>query len=156
MTQEIQKAKRLWSEKQMKSSRGLWGMVKTLRGSRGKEPWQRLQSENNGLDELLRKLTEEFHANFNSDTDVDLNPLSNDAWDFFITPVNVFHHLSKLSQRKAAGPDQIPSLLWKAGAKFLCSPLASIFNKSIETRTFPFLFKHAHVCPIPKVSNPKL
>ena len=34
--------------------------------------------------------------------------------------------------------------------------MAAIFNKSIATRTFPAILKHAFVCPIPKSSSPRL
>ena len=49
----------------------------------------------------------------------------------------------------------LPPTLLKAGAQFLSLPLAKIFNRSIEMKTYPMLFKQAHVCPIPKCRNPR-
>ena len=153
---EIRKAKRIWSEKQSKSPRGLWNIVKSERGSRLRDPWRRLLKENGNLPSLLDNLTAELYNNFNAERDVDLAPLSDDDWNFFVSPESVFRHLSRLNSRKAAGPDLIPPLLLKIGAKFLSNPLAAIFNKSVATKTFPFLLKRAYVCPIPKTSSPSL
>ena len=152
---EIQKAKHFWCQRQSKTSRGLWNIVRTFRGSNLRDPWRRLLDENGGLRELLTSLTTEFCKNFNTD-DVDLSPLSEQEWDFHVSAKMVYDQLSRLNCRKATGPDQIPPRLFKAGAQFLCFPLAEIFNFSIKTRTFPLCFKRAHVCPIPKCSTPNV
>lgn len=153
---EIQKAKKLWYAKQSTSSRGLWNVVRSTRGPRVRDPWQRLVEQHGSVQSLLNKLTDTFSSNFNTDDDVSLLPLSNSDWAFSISVESVFHLLSKLNSRKAAGPDQIPPLLLKIGASFLCGPIANIFNVSIKNRTFPSFFKHALVCPVPKKSSPTL
>jgi hypothetical protein len=153
---EIAKAKRLWCEKESKTSRGLWNVVRSFRGSNGINPWRRLLDEAGGIQELLSALTCEFHKNFSFDEDVELLPLSEQEWTFVVTPEVVFHHLSRLNCRKAIGPDMIPPMLIKLGAQFLCHPLAAIFNMSIKLKTFPTSFKHAHICPVPKSSSPRI
>ena len=153
---EIKNAKRIWCQKKLKSPRGLWSVVNSLRGTHSKDPWQRLLSEHGDLKTLVMNVTAEFYRNYNADVDVDLLPLTGKTWNFSISPENVFQHLSRLNLRKAIGPDQIPPFLLKVGADFLCQPLAEIFNFSIVTETFPALFKHAHVCPIPKSPLPGL
>ena len=152
---EILKAKRIWCHKQSKTTRGLWSVVRNLRGSNSKEQWQHLLEETGGLQELLNALTMDFSANFNTN-DLDLSPLLDQEWNFEITSAAVFTQLSKLKACKATGPDNIPPRLFKVGAQFLCSPLAEIFNLSVRTKTFPMCFKRAHVCPIPKTSKPRL
>ena len=156
MKKEIHRAKRIWSQRQSQSARGLWNAVKTLKGTRPKDPWRQLLEESGSLDDLLTRLTTEFCKNYNSDDDVELLPLLGKDWVFHVSPSTVFYHLSKLSNRKAAGPDGIPPRLLKAGARYLCSPLATILNLSIKTKTFPSCFKLAHVCPIPKCNNPSV
>lgn len=153
---EIKKAKRIWSSNQSKSPRGLWNIVKVERGSGSKEPWSRLLKENGGLPALLSNLTTEFCSNFSTDSDVNLVPLRDETWDFSVSSASVFRLLSRVKSRKASGPDLIPSLLLRVGAEFLCGPLAAIFNISIATKTFPTQLKHAHVCPVPKTSSPRM
>ena len=146
----------IWGRRQMKSSRGLWNIVGTLRGSRMKNPWNRLVDDVGGIQKLLSKLTDEFFSNFNTDEDVELLPLSEQVWDFHVSPEVVYDYLSRLHCRKATGPDNIPPRLLKLGAQFLCFPLAVIFNHSVRTATFPMCFKRAYVCPIPKSSCPSI
>ena len=57
---EISKAKRIWSQRQSKSPRGLWNIVKSLKGTRQKEPWRRLLLEAGGFQEFLTSLTAEL------------------------------------------------------------------------------------------------
>ena len=153
---EITKAKRIWSNKQIKTTRGLWSVVKSIRGSGHKDPWLRLIDEFGSLENLLKCLSVEFSKNFNLSTDSVLLPLSDEKWSISVSDENVFYHLCRLSSRKAMGPDCIPPKLLNIGAQFLCVPVAKIFNLSLDTRTFPSVFKCAHVCPIPKSTTPSL
>lgn len=153
--EEILKAKRMWCDRQSKTARGLWGVVRSLRGSHVKDPWRHLIQETGGLQELLSQLTSQFCNNFNED-DVELAPLLEQEWNFHITVDTVYNHLLKLHCGKATGPDLVPPHLLKTGAQFLCYPLADIFNASILHKTFPVCFKHAHVCPIPKTRDPSI
>ena len=152
VSKEIAKAKLLWKKKNSSSTRGLWKVANTVRGSRQPDFWPRLASQH-GLQGLLDILTTEFSKNFCSDSDSGLHSLVDEAWDLSISPDCVFYHLTKLSSRKAMGPDGIPPKLFNLGAQFLCEPLACIFNTSVSLRSFPAIFKLAHVCPIPKMSS---
>ena len=147
---EISKAKRIWSKKQSMTTRGLWTIVKEVRGSKQNDPWHKLIDEHGSLDVLLNLLSTEFSKNFNLTMDSELLSLEEDSWSISVSAECVYHHLSHLSSRKAIGPDGFPPKLLNIGAQFLCQPLAVIFNRSIETQTFPNIFKCANVCPIPK------
>ena len=145
----------MWCHRQSKTARGMWNMVRSLRGSNEKDLFRQLLDETGGLQELLLQLTSKFYSNFNDDN-VDLSPLSDQEWNLHITVEAVYDQLSKLHCGKAMGPDQIPPRLLKIGAQFLCYPLADIFNASISLKEFPMCFKRAHVCPIPKTPNPSV
>lgn len=153
--EEIVKAKRMWCHKQSKTARGLWSIVRSLRGSDAKDSFRNLIHESGGLPELLQQLTSQFRANFNDD-DVELCPLSDQEWNLRISAKTVYDQLSKLRCGKATGPDQLPTRLLKIGGQFLCFPLTDIFNASISLKKFPTCFKRAHVCPIPKTCNPSI
>ena len=152
---EILKAKRIWCQKHSKSARGLWNVVRSFRGSNVKDPWRNLIGDLGGPRELLVQLTSQFCSSFNEDV-AQLLPLSDQKWSFKITAEAVYEQLSKLQCGKATGPDLVPTRLLKIGASFLCHPLAAIFNASIVHKEFPACFKVAHVCPIPKTSDPQI
>lgn len=61
-----------------------------------------------------------------------------------------------LKPKKSKGPDGLPQYFYKAFSELLVTPLLYIFNLSLRTKTFPKLWKHANVCPIPKVAMTKL
>ena len=65
-----------------------------------------------------------------------------------ITPSAVFEELKRLKVDKAAGPDQIPSVVLKCCAEQLASPLATIFQKSLIKGQVPLDWKKATVTPI--------
>jgi hypothetical protein len=150
---EVKKAKLAWRKKNSGSARGMWKVVNSIRGAQQKDPWHNLIAQHGDLHGLLNALTNEFCNNFNSSPDADLLPLCDDGWDFSVSPESVFFHASRLSSRKAMGPDRFPPKLFNVGAQFLCVPLANIFNSSLSARCFPIFFKCAHVCPIPKSSS---
>ena len=150
---ELKKAKLAWRRKNSDSPRGMWRVVNSIRGALQKDPWHALLAQHGGMDGLLDALTTEFSNNFNSSPDVDLLPLFDDGWDISVSPESVFFHASRLSSRKAMGPDRFPSRLFNVGAQFLCVPLANLFNSSLSARCFPSFFKRAHVCPIPKSAS---
>lgn len=150
---ELKKAKLAWRRKNSDSPRGMWRVVNSIRGAQQKDPWLDLLSQYGSMDGLLEAITTEFSSNFNGSTDLDLLPLFDDGWDISVSPESVFFHASRLSSRKAMGPDGFPSRLFNVGAQFLCVPLANIFNSSLSARCFPSMFKCAHVCPIPKSAS---
>ena len=154
--QEIVKAKSLWAEKQRRSAKGIWNVVNELRGKRISDPMARSIEEFSSMRDFLEELSSVFEKNFNSDEDVELQNLRHVSWNLNISPQDVLKKLKKLKAGKAYGPDNVPTRLLIFGARLLCVPLALIFNKSIRTKTFPTAFKTAHVCPIPKKSNPSI
>ena len=56
---------------------------------------------------------------------------------------------------KSPGPDGIPNWVLKSYAYVLSSPVASIFNASIQEAVVPSMWKKANVIPVPKKSVPK-
>ncbi|CAI6364355.1 unnamed protein product [Macrosiphum euphorbiae] len=64
--------------------------------------------------------------------------------------------LKTLSNVRGVGPDDIPaSLLFKC-REVLCSPLCTIFNKSLTEGSFPAVWKISRVTPILKSGDPTL
>ena len=64
------------------------------------------------------------------------------------TTSKVFHLLSKLSETKATGLDNISSKLLKISASVISASITVIFNTSISTGIFPDEWKLARVTPI--------
>ena len=75
--------------------------------------------------------------------------------EFIIKEEEVYHKLSIISTSKSPGPDGIPNWVLKSYAHVLASPVASIFNASIQQATVPAIWKKANVIPIPKISSPQ-
>ena len=74
--------------------------------------------------------------------------------EFIIKEEEVYHKLSTISTAKSPGPDGIPNWVLKFYAYVLASPVASIFNASIQQATVPTMWK-ANVIPIPKIASPE-
>ena len=75
--------------------------------------------------------------------------------EFIIKEEEVYHKISIISTSKSPGPDGIPNWVLKSYAHVLASPVASIFNASIQQATVPAIWKKANVIPIPKISSPQ-
>lgn len=58
--------------------------------------------------------------------------------------------LKNLNITKGAGSDGIQPIFWKKCAKTLASPIATIFNISLQKSEFPSCWKMAHIVPIHK------
>ena len=69
-----------------------------------------------------------------------------------VSEQDVGKELSNLKRRKASGPDNIPSWILKDFAPELSSPIARIFNASIQESSVLEPWKEAEVIPVPKVS----
>lgn len=63
--------------------------------------------------------------------------------------------LRSLDPKKGAGPDGIPAFFVKECAQSLAFPLARLFNQSLDTGTFPNLWKRATIIPIHKCGDKK-
>ena len=70
----------------------------------------------------------------------------------------VLNLLNSLDTNKSTGPDQLPSKILKMSALLIYEPLTKLFNKSLNTATFPKSWKVANITPIFKnkgsASNP--
>lgn len=152
----IIKAKNDWAMRHRHNVNGLWKVVKEVKGSSASNPFLHLRSTFASNHDLIEAFTCEFRKNFNQSSDVDLLPLNEKLWNFTISERDVLHGLNRLDVGKSSGPDSIPTKLLKVGAYVLCRPLCAIFNRSLQTQTFPDLFKIAFVQPIPKKAHPKI
>ena len=74
---------------------------------------------------------------------------------YHISPEDVFTKLSNLKRTKASGPDNLPSWVLNEFAMELSSPVAEIFNASIQERFVPVSWKEADVIPIRKTDKVK-
>ncbi|XP_055543203.1 uncharacterized protein LOC129728773 [Wyeomyia smithii] len=76
-----------------------------------------------------------------------------DAVDFDVFTINadmVVTALAKLKSASIAGPDGIPSCVLKKCAGVLVEPLLAIFNLSLQSRTFPTIWKSSCMTPVYK------
>ena len=71
---------------------------------------------------------------------------------YHISEQDVCKELSNLKRGKASGPDSILSWILKDFAPELSSPIARIFNASIQESSVPDPWKEADVIPVPKVN----
>ena len=107
-------------------------------------------------DQLLVSITKEISPLNRLHTDISPeNSHSDISPEFIIKEEEVYHKLSIISTSKSPGPDGIPNWVLKSYAHVLASPVASIFNASIQQATVPAIWKKANVIPIPKISSPQ-
>ena len=85
--------------------------------------------------------------------DSDLENTEEIALEYQISPEEAYKELAHLKRGKASGPDNLPTWILKEFAMELSSPVALIFNASIQERSVPNVWKLADVIPIPK-TNP--
>ena len=67
-----------------------------------------------------------------------------------MSELQVRKELSHISNKKAAGPDKIRSSVLKSCCAELAMPLTAVFNKAIETSSFPAVWKVAEIIPLRK------
>ena len=73
---------------------------------------------------------------------------------FIIEEIDVYNKLSTIQTNKSPGQDGILNWVLKSYAYILSSPVASIFNASIQESVVPSMWKKADVIPVPKKSVP--
>ena len=80
---------------------------------------------------------------------VDFTGLEQRLNDLPLLDINDIDRLIKgLDRNKGAGPDGFPPSFFKDASKAIAVPLLLIFNASIRERSFPSIWKMAHVTPI--------
>ena len=67
-----------------------------------------------------------------------------------ITEQEVLKHLNSLNVNKSCGPDNLPNKILKLTAIIIKDPLTKLFNKSLETKTFPTIWKQGNITAIYK------
>ncbi|CAK1598938.1 unnamed protein product [Parnassius mnemosyne] len=70
--------------------------------------------------------------------------------DIRFTQLEVCTALKNIDPNKGAGPDKIKPVFLKHTSNTICMPLNIIFNKCLETGTFPTQWKQAYITPIHK------
>ncbi len=97
-----------------------------------------------------------FYAHFdnnNKETATKIT-LSADHQTLKLTSTDVYTALSRISARKAAGPDSIPGRVLRTCAEQLSGVFTDIFNLSLTQATVPTCFKSTSIVPPPKHSSP--
>ena len=115
------------------------------------------QKANNDLDKA-NMLNTFFADCFN----IKLPPLSASRMDnsshecpesLLCTEQEVLMMLKAIDTSKASGPDKISGRMLKETAESIATPIAMIFNMSIQTGVFPHSWKLSSIVPIPKSSE---
>lgn len=71
----------------------------------------------------------------------------------FVSETEVLKKLSTLDENKGAGSDGIPSYFFKKCAVGLFIPITKLFNQSLQSSTYPLLWKTAYLQPTFKNSG---
>lgn len=160
---KINQAKLNWTNK-FSHPADLWNKVNQMKGIKQTTPIDNLlNSYENDCLRLCNNMNETFCMKFSkcttkqfSDIVKNCDNVSVDPWDFIIAENDVLNQLLSLDVKKSCGPDNVPSIIYKRAAHIIVSPLTRLFNCCIVNRTFPSIWKEAHVVPVPKCSNAKL
>ena len=151
---EIKKAKLVWTQRHLESSKNVWKVVNEARGTKSKNTYSSLIEAQGGIDNFLSAVSNELRNNFNQKED-DFQMVTDDSsWRFQATVFDVLKALKNVKVSKAVGSDNVPNRILKAGAEWLAAPLHHIFVKSVELRVFPDCWKLADVILVPKCKNP--
>ena len=139
-------------------------ILKSLIGRQHHKDIPTLESDKGDLvtnEELKSNMFNEyFVSQTNLDTDTLVLPLgeTNDRHiselrQIQVTEQQVLKALNSLDSHKSTGPDNVPSKLLKLTAILIYEPLTKLFNKSLQSGTFPKTWKEASVTPIFKKSG---
>ena len=151
-------AKRNWSRKAEQSSSGMWRVVNTTLGNRSCSSIYNLVTQFSSVSEATAEINGKFASVFKSGA-TGLGSECDESgatWFADISSSLVEQHLKKLDVKKSMGSDLIPTILYKAAAELIASPLAHLFALSIQEKRFPQRWKLAHICPIPKTGTPTI
>ena len=144
-----------WAQKAHHGPKEMWKVVNEVTGSKS--------SKSSAIDFIVKQFTspqiaaEEINAEFAA-MQV-LRPArfpvdEGSDWHPTISVESVFNLLSSLNPSKAAGTDNIPTVIYRKAAPIIAAPLSHIINVSIQTRQFPKCWKHSTIVPVPKTHPP--
>ena len=154
---EIQKAKKLWANKLMSTSNGLWTLVSKHQKKQNGDISSLIPSF--GTEEtLLQFLADHLSAHFSSSS----NPPNLEnfhenfrVWNPSISEYQVLKALKRYPTKKAQGLDEIPTRIYVELAFLIANPLTFIFNQSLKQRKFPQSWKVGRMVAIPKTNPPR-
>ena len=66
------------------------------------------------------------------------------------TQLQVLNQLLRLKSKKSTAPNDIPAIILKEYAEFICVPLCDILNTAISRGEYPRIWKIESQIPIPK------
>ena len=82
-----------------------------------------------------------------------LSKIRRNEVSLFLTPTTdteVLRLIKNLPNKRSSGHDNIDNVLLKEIATIICRPLSTLFNESLQSGTFPDIFKIAEVVPLHK------
>ena len=142
-----------------------WKSIKQLSGISSKKSLLSVieaDTEINSI-ELATRINNKFLTTNNSlpplppvvNSESDYETAEEIALKYWISPEDAYKQLSNLKRGKASWPDNLPTWILKDFAMELSSPVAQIFNASIQERTVPNAWKVADIISIPKINPVK-
>lgn len=81
-------------------------------------------------------------------------PINTSLSTINITTTDISDVLAALNSSKASGPDLIHPRVLKESKDYIKTPLATLFNNSLNTSIFPSQWKQANVTPVYKKEDP--
>jgi hypothetical protein len=150
--QEIDKAKHIWANRQLKTCKGTWAIVREIQGKNSSN--SRITLSNEETKKLISSAADLFKCNFNDRSDCVLKKINDEPWYPMFSVSDVERELSNLNESKSAGSDGVDAKLLRLGSSWLARPLFHLFVCSIMSRTVPSHWKLADVIPIPKCKAP--
>ena len=136
-----------------------WDNIKMLSGLSSQQSLTSMTVNGSILrdDKLTEAIGESFYRVSSDIAPLNYQPIPvtsvPDSYTIFPEAVEVL--LSRVKERKATGPDEIPNWILKSCSSTLSLPICSIFNASIKNGNVPKLWKCADVLPLSKVAQPK-
>lgn len=149
---EIQKAKMAWVNKT--KSKNLWKAVNTVLGKKTTDPMLHLYSQFQNNASAATAINNSLALVFTASGPSPHLRDGLDDWQINIRSSDVLRLLLSLKAGKAS-PD-IPCLLYKAAADYMSAPLAHLFNRSVQERRVPNVWKTSTIIPVPKVATPSI
>ena len=100
--------------------------------------------------EILADYFSSVYTNFNHLYTPNIPTCNSINLPFLITSDDILQEISQLKSTCSPGPDGLPSTLIKKCSHNLVTPLLKLFNHSLETHTYPNIWKQSFVTPIYK------